>query len=276
MSQPSHLRPVTSTSDGGNSPTAAGRGPQRQRAARALPTDRLKVDRQIAVLRTLGRLSGPRKDARNAHDVAKAAGGVSDATVFLSNKFFVDAGWIVAAGKGLYAATDALVEYGRRVTTGAADPAEVLRTPARESWFWQALEPHLADGPLAANEAEILLIRAADATETHMPMIRNLIAWMEYVGLISVQNGTIMAKDESPITGNQPGAAQPPAETEVPAETGTPGTEPTDQGESLPAPVVMFGLDVRLTVDDLAALSPEQIKAFFEAVGTLAALRRTK
>jgi hypothetical protein len=36
----------------------------------------------------------------------------------------------------------------------------------------------------------------------------------------------------------------------------------------------MFSLDVRLTVDDLARLSPEQIRAFFEAVGTLAAAKK--
>jgi hypothetical protein len=38
--------------------------------------------------------------------------------------------------------------------------------------------------------------------------------------------------------------------------------------------VIQFGLDVELTVADLALLSPEQIRAFFDAVGTLAALKR--
>jgi hypothetical protein len=236
----------------------------------------MKMDRQIAVLRTIGRLSGPLKEGKNAHDVAKAVGGVSDATVFLSNKFFVDAGWIVPTTKGHYAATDALVEYGRRAVTGAADPAEVLRAPARESWFWQALAPHLADGPLAVNEATILLMHAADATDTHMTMIRNVIAWMEYVGLITVQNDTVTATDEGQgaVTVAQTDT-QHPVGGETPAETGALGAESTGSEEG-PAPVVMFEVAVRLTVDDLAVLTPEQIKAFFEAVGTLAALRRAE
>ncbi len=37
-------------------------------------------------------------------------------------------------------------------------------------------------------------------------------------------------------------------------------------------PVVGVALDLRLTTDDLAALSPEQVQAVFEGVGHLTAL----
>ena len=41
---------------------------------------------------------------------------------------------------------------------------------------------------------------------------------------------------------------------------------------NLPAAVLAVSFDVRMTADDLARLSPDQIKALFEAVGTVMAL----
>jgi hypothetical protein len=281
MTQQSHLHPVGSSADGGDS-TSAGRGPQRQRAAKAFPTDRMKMDRQIAVLRTLGRLSGPRKDSVDGNALSKAVGGVAATTVILSNRFFADAGWIANSGKGLYAATDALVEYTRRLATGAADPAEVLRETARRSWFWELLEPRLANGRLAVNEAAILLMREADATDSHMPMILSLIAWMEHVGLISVRDNFITAEDDG-HSGDGDGAASagPAAEPQLPADLQSPAGSEGEKStvppeESFPAAVVAFGLDVQLTVADLALLTPEQIKAFFESIGALAAIRQKR
>lgn len=273
MSQQSHLRPVTSHSDGSDS-SGSGRGPQRQRATKGLPTDRMKMDRQIRVLRAVGRFSGPRKEPVNAQVLSKAVDNIAPATVILSNRFFADAGWIRNAGKGLYAATDGLVEYMRRVGTDAPDPAELLREPARRAWFWEALEPHLAEGRLSVNEAVILLMHAADASPEHKTMITNVIAWMEHVGLVAVEDGYITATATSTGASSMSRQVEPQDTAESgalvdPAATG----EASIEEERSSVPVVMFSLDVRVTVDDLARLTPEQIKAFFEAVGTVAAIR---
>jgi hypothetical protein len=283
MANQPHLRPVEPPTDG-EIPT--GRQSQRQRATKALPTDRMKMDRQIAVLGALGRLSGPRKDAVNGDQLSRAVGGIVASTVILSNRFFADAGWVVPSGRGLYAATDELVEYTRRLATGTREYAsEVLRAPARRSWFWEILEPYLADGGrLPLNEAAILLMREAGAMDHHMTMIQNLVAWLEYVGLIAVQDNYIVGAGVSDGVGTP--SAGLPAEPRRSAEPQRPaGPEPTVgpeaggegpivQDEELPpATLLGFNLDVYLTVDDLARLTPEQIKAFFEAVGALAALK---
>ncbi|HEY5990304.1 MAG TPA: hypothetical protein VIV12_28545 [Streptosporangiaceae bacterium] len=274
MSQKPHLRPVESSNGGGDSP-GAGRQQPRQRSTKALPTDRMKMDRQVAVLGTLGRLSGPRKEPVNGDQLSRAVGGIGAATVILSNRFFADAGWIVSSGRGLYAATDALVEYTRRLATGTpGHAAEVLREPARRSWFWEILEPYLANGRLPVNEAAILLMREAGAMDHHMPMILNLIAWLEQVGLASVQDDFLVGEGGSADEGA--GSPGDPAELTDPkalAQTGDEGEGTSGEEEFLPAPVVMFSLDVRVTVADLALLTPEQIKSFFEAVGTLAAVK---
>lgn len=275
MAQQSHLRPVATPADSGGS-TGTSRGPQRQRASKAFPTDRMKLDRQIAVLRAIGRLSGPRKESVDAEALSKAVGGVAAVTVVLSNRFFADAGWIANSGKGLYAATDALVEYTRRLATRAADPAEVLREAARRAWFWELIEPRLANG-LAVNEAAILLMREADATDSHMPMILCLISWMEHINLISVRDNVITARDsDSGAT-----LADHHAEPQLPVDPAVPATDSSEEPvapteELYPPTLVAFSLDVQMTVADLARLTPEQIKAFFESVGTLAAIRQMR
>jgi hypothetical protein len=242
----------------------------------------MKMDRQIAVLAAIGRLSGPRKEPVSGDQLSRALGDVAPATVILSNKFLADAGWIVPSGRGFYAATDELVEYARRLATGPTDDAtQALRAPARRSWFWGVLEPYLANGGrLPANEASILLMREADAMDHHMPAIQNLIAWLVYIGLIAKQNNYIVAVDSSDV------AATPPAELPVqplpparPEPKGSP--DPVDEGpivqgeQAPPRVLIALGVDVLLTVDDLARLTPEQITAFFAAVGTLAALKNT-
>jgi hypothetical protein len=239
----------------------------------------MKMDRQVAVLGALGRLSGPRKEPVSGDQLSRAVGGVIAATAILSNRFFADAGWIVSSGRGLYAATDELVEYTRRLATGTPErAAEVLRAPARQSWFWQLLEPHLAHGRLPVTDAVILLMREAGAMDHHMTMISNLIAWLEYIGLITVRDNFIAAggdgSGEGAASAGPPAEPQRPADPQAPAGTGARGEGPTVRDEELPpATLIAFGLDVRLTVADLAVLTPEQIKAFFEAVGTLAAAR---
>jgi hypothetical protein len=58
-----------------------------------------------------------------------------------------------------------------------------------------------------------------------------------------------------------------------PVATGSPREEPTARpGGNPPACVIAFNFGTQLTADDLARLSPEQIKALFEAVGTVMAL----
>ena len=42
--------------------------------------------------------------------------------------------------------------------------------------------------------------------------------------------------------------------------------------EQPPRPVMKVGVDMRLTADDIARLTPEQARAVFEGVGRIAAL----
>jgi len=174
------------------------RQPQRQRPGKSLPTDRLRFDLQVRILQTLGRLSGPGKRPVTADDLSRAIGGVSSTTVGLSNGFFRDSGWIDRQGRGHYAATDALVDYTRRLAADPTQPqraVERLRDPVRQSWFWQVLQPALAAGSVPLNEAVVMLAREADAGMGHVPMLQNVVEWLRWVGLVVVSDDQINLAD---------------------------------------------------------------------------------
>jgi hypothetical protein len=268
-----HLRSVAPT-DGGGSGDAA-RSQARRRAARALPTDRIKMDRQYEILAALGRRSSAR-DPINADSLARmVGGGIAPTTVMLSNNYFADAGWITNPAKGQYAATDALVRYARRLDTDTPERAALeLHEPVRRSWFWQVLDEHFINGKMRVSDAENMLMDAAEASPGHLPSIRNLITWLEHIGMITVDGQFIAVKDSAAGPAPDPAPAVNPGVPEKPAETGAEMPEPIAQaGDRSPAPVISLSFEVKITMDDLARLSPDQITALFAAVGTVAAVK---
>jgi hypothetical protein len=273
-SNQSHLRAVTPNDGGGSGD--AGRPQTRQRAAKGLPTDRIKMERQYEILGAIGRLSSARNSI-NAESLARAVGGgIAPTTVMLSNSFFADAGWITIPAKGRYAATDALVKYARRLDTDTPDRAALeLHEPIRRSWFWQVLEPLFVNGKVRVSDAENMLLDAAEASPGHLPMIRNLITWLGHIGMIEVDGQFISVKvDTATPPADADGQQSTPERAEMPAETGVEGAKLTEQaGERSPTPVISLSFEVKITVDDLARLSPDQITALFAAVGTVAAVK---
>lgn len=261
----------------------APRSESRPRPGRSLPTDRMKVEVQRSALLALARLSfGTRPVDANALGVAL---NISPATAPLSNGFFRDSGWIERSGKGKYVATPALMDYYNKVNSQMPNAGASLAATAANAWYWEALSPYLsATGtPLSRTEAIYHLRRAAEATPDHDPQVANLLEWLQIIGLVRLTEDGVVRADGAPAAQpTQPQPTPPTTENEpdtVPAaSTATEVPKPTTQTPAKPGtpPIVSFHFDVQLSAIDLAALSPEQIKSLFEAVGTIAAVTNAK
>ena len=251
------------------------RAPQRTRPQRPLPTDRIAFPQQPAVLQSLGRLSSPAKRPVDSTDLGGSL-HMASGTAGLLPRFFVDAGWAEKAGKGRYIATDSLLEYVRHV--GVEPEAETkaaafLATAFQQSWYWQAVEHQLVvTGSMLMNDAIIILMKEAGATPAHRDQLENVFAWMEYVGLVVLEEDTLRLaylSNGSLATGT---TVNPASDVDLSAmltpRTGTAVSESTTPHEF----VVSFSVAVNLTADDLKGLSPEQVTAMSEAIGTLAAI----
>lgn len=287
---------------------AARRADQRKRPSKSLPTDRMKFEVQLRVLQTLGRLSGAGQRAIDSKHLSQAIKNeVSHYTVGLSHSFFVDAGWLEKRGRGDYTASPALLDYGRRVATGSdrAKALEPLAEAAKDGWFWRTLVPQLADGPVPVGEVLVTLMQEAEVGDPHLPQLRALLEWLRYVGLITIEDDGLIAA--GPAAGLVSDATRTTSDRS-PDEVSIGETDPGDRGSPTPEPrpmpmqpgasaqywmpetaspaqperrapavrrdsVLSLDVSLQLSAADLAQLSPEQIQALFQAVGTVLALQ---
>jgi hypothetical protein len=266
---------------------AAGTRRLRSRPNKSLPTERMKVDVQRRVLETFAKLSGPDKRFVTSENVGQAVKDVSHHTVPLSNAFFVDAGWLVKQGRGSYAATDALINYRRRAGMNSDDPRakQALRETMTEAWFWQPIKSQIEFGGADEDEVLQILMLEAGATPEHASQLRNLLEWVEWVGLIRRDEDRVLLADGAGIPPTPPaenGASdviepkvESPAEKESGERPGGTPPPPRPPAEEPPraASVVSFAFSFDMTADDLAKLSPEQIQSLFAAVGSVMSIR---
>src|SRR4051812_12513733 len=127
----------------------------------------MRFEAQHRALMMYGRLSGPDKKAVTAERVSQAMNKeISHYTVGLSNGFFVEAGWLERRGRGEFAASDALIDYLRRLGINKEDverAIQPLRSSVLGSWFWQAIRKQLSYGPADENELLHVLMSEAEA-----------------------------------------------------------------------------------------------------------------
>jgi hypothetical protein len=276
---------TNSASGGPNPPNSGNSGrPQKTRADRGLPTDRLAFEKQVDVLRAIAQMSGSSRRPVTAEDLSAAA-GLKGSTGGLSNRFFRDSGWVVSAGRGMYTATDPLLEYHRHLNIDAQDlqgARRHLAASAQASWYWEELEP-LLNG--SARQSMILhaLSKAAGAYE-HTPQLVLILTWLEWLGLIRregdiIFRGSVAADPAQPEEGTREDEPVKDADTsgQAPHEAVSASDQAlTEECETPPAPgdsstpvpdtsaLVSFNFSVRITADDAAKLDAEQLKALLE------------
>lgn len=255
----------TTDGRGGQPPTQTGRS-QKQRAEKALPTDRLSFDKQVEVLSAIAQFSGPHKKPVTAEDLSTAI-GLKGLTGGLSNRFFYESGLIDRTGRGEYVATDALLGYHQHITYDPddADGARAnLRPAIKGSWYWaEVIEPMLHSGGLRQHMLLVALGKAAGAT-SHKPQLEMIISWLEWVGLVSRDGEMVYAVDHGAPTAahteDDEGVDDPEAGTNGADEVGVspadarPATDGVDT-----AALISFSMSVRITADDAAKLTGEQL-----------------
>ena len=278
---PPFVRTDLPGSGGSNPPTSGGGAKnQKQRSDRSLPTDRLSFDKQVEVLRAIAQMSGNGRRPVTAEDLS-AAIGLRGNTGGLSNKFFRDSGWVESAGRGMYAATEALLEYHRHLNVDAQDVAGARRNlafVAESSWYWQAVEPMLDEG--GARQTMILhaLSKSAGAFE-HTQQLMSILGWLEWLGLVRREGDLLFRVSASSSTrdgdqdlamdldrhnehedGKSDDLAGDATESHDASTSATLGFEADQVGRAESPAMVSFNFSVRITAEDAARLTPEQLQ----------------
>lgn len=184
-----------------------------------LPTRRIAFPKQLDLLRSYA-AAGASGQAVGNQDVADLV-GMSPQTTSLANGFFLASGLINRAERGVTPAPE-VVRFQRAYQWSPETAAHELAPLLDRTWFAQALQPHLALGPISDAKAMKILGSACGATKHRSAELRLLVDYLDASGLISRKDGQITAAspDESPQPAAAPPTAPPPTDTTPPKRGG--------------------------------------------------------
>jgi hypothetical protein len=233
----------------------------------------MKFDLQTKVARAYVTASRNGAEGVDAERLRTQIPDVSAGTLALNNNFFVEMGLLERVGKGTYRPTAPLTEFNRRFGWNKDDARAQLRPVFETTWAYEAVERRLQLGPASIDEMVQTLGAEARADASYAPQLRTLLDWLEFSGAIKLDDEMVALAKGTPA---------PAVEQETKVEEKPPGgpvvevpgkvQEPTKDQPQPPA-IVSLSIDVALTADDLAKLTPEQIKSLFEGVGAVAAIK---
>lgn len=149
----------------------------------ALPTDRLKFDTQLSVLRAYGAASGSSRERVRLDDVA-SAGGVAKDTVSITNEFFRSVGLISKEGRE-FRPSEAVVDFTTAHQWNEQSAPFKLAEQLRESWFGKRVVRRLS--VQATPRAEIVseLAIEAGASPSHRPRVEMLVDYLRAAGIVA-------------------------------------------------------------------------------------------
>lgn len=297
--QDQHLRPVPPVSNDDEAGAPAASSPSQENGAqqdsnrpqaaksrprpkKALPTDRMKLEVQKKALSVIAMLSDG-KEAVGSADMAPRLGVVST-TAGLNNSFFFECGLIIKGGKGRYKSTEAANDFARRYSFDADRAGLVLKEPLSQTWFYRVVRQQIDGmGPTPKAQLIELLAYEAGTTNEYRVQLSSLLSWLEYAGLIELDDGNYKLGGDVPSDGgdrpanDEDGGAEEAKDKSAPEPTPARATKQEQPGgQGRPAETILgFSFDFALTGEQLAQLSPEQITALFRAVGEVMAIQAT-
>lgn len=255
-------------------PPAAGRSASKARPERPIPTDRLKFDNQVEVLKQVASMSGNNRKGVDAETMS-AAINLRGGTGGLNSRFFRASGWFEAVGRGEYTASDGLLQYWRHINVDPDDHQAAtagMRSEVKRSWFWDVVGPMLENGHPVREKAILLqLATSANATD-HRAQLETIVDWLVWVGLVR-RDGESVVLATAPKLGNEirevetddaddnegvdEGVDEGVAEHEFDrVESGDPPARHTVIDDDA---IISFNVSVRLTANDVQNLSEEQM-----------------
>jgi hypothetical protein len=271
--------------DGGtpNAPKTE-RAPKKTRPNKVVPTDRMSFEVQVKALNTICTASRGGTDPVDANRMA-ALMRISPATSPLNNAFFVDVGLLTKSGRGGYLPTDIALRFQQKFSFDPKAAPAILASAFETSWFYDAVIEAVTIGNTTREQMVQTLASVAGTDASYAVQYGMCIEWLEYVGLIAIEDGFIRltsdratARDTSVRTEER---QEPIVDTRTDAPAGPttqPGEPPTAVVEERhparrPNTVVSLSISIDVTTEDLAKLSAEQIAALFDGVGKVAAVK---
>ena len=174
----------SSTSQSGNEAAFA---PKRAQPTKVLPTDRLALDRQMAVAAAFAAVSESKGGKTVTNDEAGAVvqpTKMAGTTIGMTNAFFCAVGLLTRQDNGSFSVAPEVMAFFKAQHGLSPESApEKLRPLFEKQWFFQAVGPRLKLGAQDIQTVIKVLGEASGAGKDHLRRVELLIEFICFVGL---------------------------------------------------------------------------------------------
>ena len=158
-----------------------------QRPNKVIPTERLVLSKQLAILRAFVAASGQAGETVTNRIVAEIV-GMAESTVSLANNFFLKTR-LLSKGVGGFLPSNEVVSYVRAHEWNPDTAAHKLAPALSQAWFVKVLKPKLGFKAMVEADAINLLADNSAAAPKYKPNLKLLIDYMVVSG-IAQRDGT--------------------------------------------------------------------------------------
>jgi hypothetical protein len=250
----------------------------RPQPLRKLPTDRIKFQTQLDIIRGYGAISQNGTRAVNYREVAKLV-KLDPTTVSLLNPFLVDNGFVERSSNDLIPSKP-VVDFSIAHSWSAEMAPRKLLPIVQRSWFGNSLRSRLSFHPMSKEKAIAELANEIAATNTDLePRLALLLDYAEAAGLVRREGNQIVvatnmaepieASAELSGTSHLRSDAQVLSQDGGSRSSGSVGT-----GFMSTEGAVQFHVSIRVTMQEMAGWSPDRIAAFFSGLAQVLAAKK--
>ncbi|MDH5731826.1 MAG: hypothetical protein OEZ58_22820, partial [Gammaproteobacteria bacterium] len=158
-----------------------------------LPTGRITAENQFKLLRGIAIASGHELTPVSNKEIADVV-QMHQNTVSIGNPFYADIGLIEKVGQKIRA-TQELANYAERCKWSEDDAGHKLRNTIENTWFAKAILPRLSLHTINIDEAISVLGEASNASPEYKPQLQILLRFLEFSGLITIENNTVILQE---------------------------------------------------------------------------------
>lgn len=260
------LKPVIVSQDSSPVAGTSAVATKRTKLTKSLATERIRLDRQMQILRAFAALSGSMAKAVSIAEVAEMT-GMKASTIGIAIPFFVSVQFIQKGDNG-YSPSAELVNMLRAHDWNAETAPHKLGPALRRTWFAEELLPKIAFGPLPEGQAIQKLAELSGAGPEHESQLRMLIEYLAVARLVE-RDGGVLKKVAQSDAEETPEAA---VETSSPQKE-QPRSKVSTVFSQSPSGSVEFNISVHVDMSQMATWQADRIAKFFAGLAQVLAAK---
>jgi len=239
------------------------------RPNRLLPTERITVEKQLAILRAYAAASSHGSKTVKLEEVANVL-GMATTTVSLANPFLTSVGLLSKTDAGFMPASE-VVSFLRAHEWNPETSSHKLGPIIERSWFFEAIKPRLSFGPTDEDAIVNVLGETTAAGPDYKKNLQMLTEFAIAAGLVQREGTQLrLARPSTSVSGEAIPKAEPNASAKTSDVDGAASKKTISSVFQKTAEgAVHFNVSVKVEMEEFAGWQPDRIVAFFNGIAAV-------